>query len=122
MSDLQRDIEEQELTIKEGKLLIAKRDRVIKLSQNKDFQEVIENLYMEGEAVRLAHLSSDPVVMNNPELSRSVQTDLMSLGALRRFLSTTIIMGNTAEHAMMNDQETLDQLRYEESNPDEVEV
>lgn len=121
MSDISQDIQEMELTIEKGKELIAKRDRVLKLSQNKDFQEVIEKDFLEGEAIRLTHLYTDNAVMSDPVTRDKVHVDLQSVGFLKRFLSMTIILGNNAELAMAADQATLDDLRYEDAHPEEFE-
>ena len=118
MSELQHDIEQVELSVEEVKSLIAFRDRVLKLWQNKDFQEVIEKAFLEGEAVRLTHLYTDNAVMSDKELREKVHVDLQSVGFLKRFLSVSVTLGNHAEAAMEADPESLDQLRYEEAHPD----
>lgn len=110
-------IREVELSLDQAKELVAKKDRVNKLIRGKDFQQIVDKGFFIDEAARLAHLLSDPSI--SEDIRNSVQRDINGIGSFKRYLTTIISMGNTAENAVKvhnNDLEVLRQEELEEEN------
>lgn len=112
MSNLENDISEVELTIKQAKDAIALKDAVVKLSNNREFRKIITEGYFKNEAARLTHLFSDPTILLNNQ-QEMVRNDLLGIGGLERYLRVLVQQGNAAQDALMEQEETLDELRSE---------
>lgn len=105
------EIEQVELSIAEAKKAVEKAKIARRLSTNPDFKKLILDGYFVEEAARLALLSGDPAL---PEEYRGhVMRDLHGPGALKRYLSTMVQMGDIAEKEIEEHQETLEELRDE---------
>lgn len=108
------DIEGVELSIEQAKAMIKKGEIALRLSKNKDFRELIMDDYFVDEAARLTHLFSDPSMQDDAKQAM-IQNDLRGIGGLKRYLQVTIRMKQMAEDSLPNHEETLDELRLEES-------
>jgi hypothetical protein len=106
------EIEQIEVSIEEARKVVAKRDRVIKLIENEDFNAVIHEWYFKDEVIRLANMASDPVI--DEKYRECVNRDIHGPASLRRFLSTIIAMGNAAENEIANHEEEIENIREEE--------
>jgi len=113
MSQIAQEIAEVEISIDHAKGLVKKAEQIRRLSQNKDFQEVVEKGFFEQESIRLTHLYSDPRL--DAETKEKVRIDLLSIGALKRYLSVTIMMGDQAKDEIVGHEGSLDYLRSDEA-------
>lgn len=109
MSEIQSDIEQTEAQISELKKQVELRDRILRLQNNSDFRKVINELFLVTEAARFVQLSQDPA------LPKENQEDALhiaqSTGHLKRWLSISIRMGNTAEQGIKDAEQALEELR-----------
>lgn len=106
----QSDIEQIELSIEEAQKLVDKAAMARRLADHPDFKTLVIEGYFTQEAARLANMYSHP---NVPDKSL-VHNDLMGIGAFRRYLSTAIMMGDTAEAEIADARIELDEIRGEE--------
>jgi len=116
MSLLDQQITEVEISVEHAKEIVAKAEAVIRLSKNKDFQLIVDKGYNTDEAVRLAHLISDPRI--DETIKAAAMNDLQSLGAFKRFLGTIVYMGQMAEQEIASAEGELDYLRSDEGRAD----
>lgn len=93
--DNSQEIEQLEVTIDEAKKMANKADTIIRLSKNKDFQQVIEQWYLKDEAVRLAHMYSEPQF--DAKTKELIRIDLEAIGALARYFKVTLQLGDRAK-------------------------
>lgn len=91
--------------------LIARRDLALKLETIPEFRKMILEDFCVTEAARLIGLSADPA------LTKEQREDALSMGQaaghLRRYLSTTVRMGNVAARELKEIEEYLDEARAE---------
>ena len=109
----QNDIREIEVSIEEAKKIAKRAERVRRLEKNPDFKALILEGYFTEEAARLAHLVTDPQVIQGGHLD-FVQNDLKGIGALKRFLTATLQLGDIAAQEVKEYQEALEEIRAEE--------
>lgn len=95
----------------QAKSLIEKRDMAIKLYSNPEFNKLIVKEFCVEEAARLVHQSGDPIL--KPEERADALAMAQSGGHLRRWLSMTILMGNTAEKQSVELDEAIMEARQE---------
>lgn len=110
---LDNQIEEIELSIEEAKKMVAVRDSLYKLMNNRDWRKIIEERYLKDEAVRLTGLVGD----NSPrvlEMREEIIISLQGISKFRQFLQDTIRMGDMAENSIIENEEILDDMRNEE--------
>lgn len=117
-SNLQNDINQVEITMEHAKELIKKAELVQRLTNHPDFKDIILEGYFTEEAARLGHLVGDPETVMDPRRGTMVQNDLIGIGALKRYMSTILMLGRRAEADLFEQSETLDELRAAENDPD----
>lgn len=109
MSEVMNQIQELEEFIKGQKTLAEMADAAVRLNDNPDFRKLIVNGFCLTEAARYAQESGDPM------LSKDNRQDALNMaqasGHLKRFLSVTIVMGNTADRAILDAENQLIALR-----------
>ena len=111
MSEVMNEVQELEQFKADQKTLVDARDQALRLYENKDFRELIVNGFCLHEAARYAQESGDPM------LSADQRQDALNMaqasGHLKRFLSITVVMGNTAAKNMLEADVALDAARAE---------
>lgn len=107
----QNDIEQIELSIEEAKKIVERGEMARRLADNPDFKALILEGYFEKEAARLATIVSHPSMEAH---QKHIMNDIMGIGALRRFLSSVVQMGDTAAREISEAEEALDEIRQEE--------
>lgn len=107
---MQTPTEQIQLSLEEAERLIEQREKVLRLAGNKDFQDIITDGYLKGEAVRLTHLLAEPTVD-----TKAVHKDLYAVAALKRFLSGVIRTGDMAESDVQSCKDELERIRYEDA-------
>lgn len=107
----QHEIEQIELSMEQAKAVVERARLARQLSKNPAFKKLIMDGYFVDEAARLAHLVSDPALA--PEHRQFVFNDLNGVGALKRYLSTIVRMGDAAEREIAEAEMELEELRNE---------
>lgn len=105
MSEIQA-LERQKREMQEH---IAIRDKVLKLSANPEFRDVIESDYMTVEATRNIRIGTDPALA--PEMRKDAIDMALATGHLKRYLSAKIAIGNQAEHEIIHIDAQLEEIR-----------
>lgn len=105
------DIQAIELSIEEAKKLIDLKDQALKLSDNREFRNIILEGYFKDEAARLASLTADSTLKANRE---DIILALQGISSLRQYLQTVIRMGQIAEGELHEAQEVLEEARLME--------
>jgi hypothetical protein len=104
-------MEEVEVEIQQCKEAIARRDVMVRLRNNKDFQEIIEIGYLKEEAVRLimAKVAGLPA-----EAMDKLDKLAYGPGALAQHFDTILRLGDQAEQALNNNELTREELLTED--------
>jgi hypothetical protein len=110
----QQDIEQIELSVEHAKEMVERKKLALQLADNPAFKKLILDGYFRDEAARLAHLLSDPALP--AEHREFVRNDINGPGALKRFMSTIVRMGDMAEREIADAELELDELRREEES------
>jgi hypothetical protein len=107
----QEQIKQVEDTIEEARKQVDLARRIRKLERNPDFKKVILDGYFVDEASRLVLLNNDPSV---PEAYReTIRRDMDGFSALKRYLMSNTQLGDSAERAIGEHEDTLEELRIE---------
>ena len=115
MSELQKEMQELEVSIEELQKTVKKGETLRRLMENKDFQDLIEQDYFVDEASRLTSLLDNPnPAFSGPEKQGFILADLKAIAGLRRYFSATLNMAHVAQDQIDAHQNTLDELRAEE--------
>lgn len=112
MNQIER-LEQQQVDERER---VARRDAILRLTANPDFQKVIIEEFTVRECARYARESV------NPGLGKEEQAHALAMsqasGYLKQYLNVNIQMGDTAENTIRDIDEALTELRAEEGNDD----
>ena len=106
------DLQRIELSIEEAKKHIEKMNKLIRLSQNADFNELINKEYFETEASRLVLIKADPS-MSDESAQKEIEHRMIGVGQFRQYLQFIMQMGRNAERALKADEETRAELLQE---------
>ncbi len=112
MLEQNNELEQIEVSIDQAKDAIKKRDRLKRLIKNRDFKELIDDGYFEGEAVRLVHLKSDANVQDEEQQAYIVK-GIDAIGFFRSYLRTIFQQGNAAETALAAHEATREEILSE---------
>lgn len=107
------NIETLELNIKAAKKTAELGKSLDRLSRNRDFKNLILEGYFEKEAIRLVTLKGDPN-MQDDESQRSLIKQMDAIGGLRQYMSAVVQLSRMAEKALIEDEETREQILAEE--------
>ena len=113
MSDTQEQIQSVEMSIEDAKKAVRRRDAILRLEKNKDFKYLILEGFMEKHAVKQVMLKASPA-MQSPEAQNMVDLQINAIGQFKQFMYNVVLMGNNAERALENDEQTLEELHAEE--------
>lgn len=106
-----QQIEQVELTIGEAKKNIEKREALLRLTKNKDFNKIIDTGYFMDEATRLVWLKAEPA---SKDIENDIIRQIDAIGSLRQYLRTILTIGEMSERAVMDNEETLQDLLNEQ--------
>ena len=101
-----------EVSLEEAKRLIELKNAIVNLSNNKDFDLIIHNNYFEKESQRLVMLKCDPSFQTE-EGRKGIDVSMYGISALRRYFQLIIQQGELAERAMIDDENTREELLHE---------
>ena len=83
------------------------------LKRNKDFKSLILDAYFEKEAIRLVTLKGDPN-MQGSDNQEALLKQMDAIGGLRQYFSATFQLARMAEKALVDDENTRDEVYAEE--------
>ena len=106
------NLETIELSIKHAKKSVDLMKSLDKLTRNRDFKNVVLDGFFEKEAIRLVTLKSDPN-MQDEDSQRAIIAQMDAIGGFRQYLSGVLQMGRMAQKAIVEDQETREELLAE---------
>ena len=105
--------EELEITIEQARETVALRDALRRLHSNRDFKKVIKEGYFVNDASRVVLLKADPE-MESSNSQASIERAIIGIGQLGQYFAKTEALGNMAERAITDNQETLEEIAAEE--------
>lgn len=94
-----------ERSIAESKRLIDLSKTLRRLESNADYQQIINQLYMKDEAVRLVHLKADPSMQSSVRQDAIVK-DIDAIGSLAGFLRYIHNQADIASKTLGDDEDT----------------
>lgn len=106
-------VQQIEESIRQHKVAVELDKALQRLTQNRDFIQVIKTGYLEQEAIRLVHLKADPF-MATPERQASIVAQIDAIGGLLAYFRT---IGQNAIQALKNieqDEAVRDEILAEE--------
>lgn len=107
-TELEKELKEIEVSIEELKIYVDRKAMLKRLTNNPDFQELIEKDYLINEASRMLLLRDDP---NLPATKKAfLEADLYGPGAFKRYLSTIFQLGDIAENNIAQMHETIEEI------------
>lgn len=106
------EVKQIEEHIKELKRGVAKRDKALKLYNNREFKELILDGFCVQDAAKYVQQAGDPIL--TAEERADALAIAMAAGHLKRFLSITVQMGNNCESQLKRSEEELELARSEE--------
>lgn len=109
MSEIHQQIVQLEAHIKDAEEAIKIRDKAVKLSENREFKELILDEYLVKEAARLVQISCDPGL--NAEMRADALAMAQSTGHFKRYMSILVQRGNQFERDLEDCRQQLDELR-----------
>ncbi len=105
------DLEEVEIQIDVAKKIRALRDSCVKLMDNKNFKDVVEEAYFKEEAARLVMAKSAPL---DEATMKRVDNMIVGIGAFQGFLNECIRRGRDMDVAMGEFEQTREEILAEE--------
>ena len=100
MSEVEQTVEELRKYQADQKVLVEARDQAIALSTNPAFKKLILDGFCTTECARYVQESCDPMLA--PHMREDALNMAQASGHLKRFLSLTIQIGNTAANNVQN--------------------
>ena len=108
---MSEDIERMELSIEVAEKAVAFGDKVQRLINNKDFQEVIDEGYLKEEAARLTSLIGD----KSPHLDQAgIISDLHAIASFRRYIKQQLTVREMLLKEIADHKEAIDIARQEQ--------
>jgi len=106
------DLQEVEISIDQANRSINKMRSFQKLTENKHFQEIVEEDYFQTEPSRLVLLKAAPA-MQTPEDQEFIDNQMIAIGFLRQYFVSIMQRGRTAESAIESHEQTRDEIMAE---------
>lgn len=106
--EYENQLKEIEVSIEELRVHVRRREALNRLSQNSDFQQLVEQEYFINESSRMLLLRDDP---NLPaDKKKFLEADMYGPGAFKRYLSTIMVIGRIAEENIEQLQDTANEI------------
>ena len=112
------EMEAVEISIDTAKQAVKMMKALERLQKNRDFKFLIDECYLEKEAIRLVYLKSD-FNMSDPAQQEFIDRGIEAIGQFRNFLSMVYRQGDSAAQALEDHEKTREELLNEELNGDE---
>jgi len=107
-----QQIEQIELSIEAAKANVEKMEALLRLIDNKDFKDIIDDGYFRDEAARVVILKADPE-MQEAKYQDQLDKSIVAIGQLRQYFRSIMQMGRMAERSIRDDEETRQELLAE---------
>lgn len=104
------EIEQVELSIEEARKHVDRRNQLDKLFSNREFKKVILDGLFDDEVKRLTGLVGDTSMKPHRD---EIVLELQAISKLRAYFQRVKQIGDMAEQSIVEDQETLAELRAE---------
>lgn len=111
---IEENIKHVEISIERAQELIERRDRLYRLMDNPDFEELFMNDLFKEEPARLLMLKADPEVKFDEKVRVTIDEMIDMVGNLRQWFFNIERGGNQAEHDLKAHQETREELLAEQ--------
>jgi len=105
-------LEQVEISIEQAKAAVAFKEVLTRLTDNKDFKEIIIEGYFKEEASRLVLLKADPAMQGESEANQ-ISKSIDAIGYLRLYLHTIMQRGIAMENSLKADENTREELLAE---------
>jgi len=102
-------LEQIEISMKQARKSIDRMKSLEKLTNNKEFINIVLEGYFEGEASRLVLLKADPA-LQSVEDQKQLDNSITAIGYLRQYFITVNQVGRMSEKSLDADQETQEEL------------
>jgi len=109
----EEDLRNLEIGIEQAKKAVAKMDSINKLTNNKDFKDIILEGYFEKEASRLVLLRADPAMQTEQD-QNNINNAITAIGHLRLYLMSVLQTGRAAANAIHEDELTREEILAED--------
>jgi len=109
---IDQQIEQIELSIEAAKANVEKMEALLRLIDNKDFKDIIDDGYFRDEAARVVILKADPE-MQEAKYQDQLDKSIVAIGQLRQYFRSIMQMGRMAERSIRDDEETRQELLAE---------
>jgi hypothetical protein len=106
------DLQQLETGLEEAKKIIAFRDAILKLTENREFKRVVREEFFERDCARYARESADPSLTDRQRADALAMAQ--AAGHFKRWLSIQLNMGNAAAEQMVEIEAAIDEVRAEE--------
>lgn len=103
---------EQEIEINKAQIELDKK--LGRLFKNKDFQEIVLEMYFKDEALRLVKVRAAPHIQANPDLLKENENAINAIGFFYQFLNAIDQGGRTAEYNLRQNEEARQEILAEE--------
>jgi len=110
---MSQQIQQVELSIDEAKKHIHRMNSLIKLSHNKEYEEIFLHGFFEEYAIQQVMLKGDPS-QQSPDDQATIIRNIDSIAAVRFHLHAIIAQGRAAESALADHEEARDELLAED--------
>jgi hypothetical protein len=107
------DLENIEITIDEAKRKIARKEALVRLQKNADFNQLIEKGFLEEHAVRQVLLKAHPG-MQADNVQHMLNQQITSIGGFKQYLINIYAEGMQAENSLLEDETTREDLLKED--------
>lgn len=102
-----------EVSEKQAKEVVDTMAALVRLTSNPDFKKIIDDGYLEKEALRLTYLLSDPSAQE-PATQEATINSLRAIAELRQYFGGIIQKGRSMERELINLGLTREELLLEE--------
>lgn len=114
MSEVERDLNSVELSIKEARKLIEKSDALARLEKNKDFKFLFLDELLKEDAIKQVMLLASPGLKapgDGPKVARAgIQARIDMIGELYNYCRYVHLEGDSARAALEEHEETRGEL------------
>ena len=119
MNESMEHVEKQiEISIEAARGAVQRRDKLKRLIETKDFEEIFTEGYFKEEAARLVGLLTDPE-FKDKESREDIINDMIGISATRQYLMNVLRLGDQMERQIMSAERELEELRAEESTEED---
>ena len=114
MSIAQNELQQVELSIEQAKANIERMNKLEKLKNNPEFEELVLKGYFEQEASRLVLLKADHNVQGDTE-QKQIEKMIDAIGYLRQYFNTIYQFGAMAQNALEQHEATREEILQEDA-------